>query len=159
MGPVAGVVLLAGIVGLIARLATRVRVMGPSMAPTLCDGDRVLVNRLAYLCRRPAQRDVVLARMWGSGGDLAIKRVGGLPGQAVPARGGSGAGTDQDAATAAGVLGRDEYALLGDNAAASTDSRDLGPVRRAHIVGQVWYRYWPPERRGPLPLYARRVCR
>ena len=33
--------------------------------------------------------------------------------------------------------------LLGDNPAASTDSRQFGPVTRAHIVARVRWRYWP----------------
>ena len=33
--------------------------------------------------------------------------------------------------------------LGGDNAAASTDSRQFGPVRRAHILARVRWRYWP----------------
>ncbi|TME77648.1 MAG: nickel-type superoxide dismutase maturation protease [Chloroflexi bacterium] len=33
--------------------------------------------------------------------------------------------------------------LVGDNSAASTDSRQFGPVPRDHIVAQVRWRYWP----------------
>ena len=33
--------------------------------------------------------------------------------------------------------------LEGDNPAASTDSRQFGPVTRAHIVARVRWRYWP----------------
>jgi len=33
--------------------------------------------------------------------------------------------------------------LSGDNAAASTDSRQFGPVTREHIVARVRWRYWP----------------
>jgi nickel-type superoxide dismutase maturation protease len=33
--------------------------------------------------------------------------------------------------------------LLGDNPAASTDSRHFGPVTRAHILARVRWRYWP----------------
>ena len=33
--------------------------------------------------------------------------------------------------------------LEGDNPAASTDSRQFGPVTREHIVARVRWRYWP----------------
>jgi nickel-type superoxide dismutase maturation protease len=33
--------------------------------------------------------------------------------------------------------------LVGDNPAASTDSRQFGPVTRAHILARVRWRYWP----------------
>ena len=33
--------------------------------------------------------------------------------------------------------------LGGDNPAASTDSRQFGPVTRAHILARVRWRYWP----------------
>ena len=33
--------------------------------------------------------------------------------------------------------------LAGDNPAASTDSRQFGPVTRDHIVARVRWRYWP----------------
>ena len=41
-------------------------------------------------------------------------------------------------------LGRDEYFLMGDNRAHSTDSRLYGPVRRERIEGRAIYRIWPP---------------
>ena len=36
--------------------------------------------------------------------------------------------------------------LQGDNAEASTDSRDYGPVEADAIVGRVLFRYWPLRR-------------
>lgn len=33
--------------------------------------------------------------------------------------------------------------LVGDNPAASTDSRAFGPVRRDDVVARVRWRYWP----------------
>ena len=45
-------------------------------------------------------------------------------------------------------LGRDEYFLMGDNRAHSTDSRHYGPVLRERIEGRVICRVWPPRRWG-----------
>ncbi len=46
--------------------------------------------------------------------------------------------------------GPEGVTVLGDNAAASTDSRALGPVPPAAIRGRVLYRYFPDTRRGLL---------
>ena len=47
----------------------------------------------------------------------------------------------------------------GDNRALSTDSRHLGPLARAQVLGRVVYRYAPEHRRGrldaPLPADGR----
>ena len=42
----------------------------------------------------------------------------------------------------------DRVDVLGDNAAASTDSRTFGPVAREAILGRVVYRYAPAARAG-----------
>ena len=42
--------------------------------------------------------------------------------------------------------------------AASTDSRDFGPVRSDQIEGIAWLRYWPPERAGLIRREARRFA-
>jgi nickel-type superoxide dismutase maturation protease len=123
--PLLGTVTGAAVLLILSRLVQRVRITGPSMEPCLRDGDRVLVSRLAYLRRRPRPGDVVLARVSAVPGGLTVKRV-------------------------AAVDGNGDLVLLGDNRTRSTDSRHLGPVPRRAVLGRVWYRYWPPERRGRL---------
>jgi signal peptidase I len=44
------------------------------------------------------------------------------------------------------TLKEDEYYLMGDNRAASLDSRSFGPVKRSFIVGRVWVRAYPFDR-------------
>jgi nickel-type superoxide dismutase maturation protease len=113
-----------GLVAFLRLAAERLCIEGASMAPVLVDGDRVLVERLVYRLRPPRPGEIVLARVARVPGGLAVKRV-----VAVSPRGRA-------------------VVLLGDNRAASTDSRHFGPVARGQIVGRVWYRYWPPHRRG-----------
>ena len=120
----------------------RAEVRGPSMMPVLHDGDRVLVNRFAYLFRAPQVREVVLASMPGVPGEWAIKRVG-ESGSSDP-----GASTGATNRQELGRWSNELYFLVGDNPPRSTDSRHVGLAARRAVLGRVWYRYWPPERRG-----------
>ncbi len=105
---------------------SRFLVEGISMAPTLLPGDRVLVLGLPRRWWRPQSGQLVLARPAALGGLEVVKRVHA-----------SGASSDSPG-----------YELRGDNPDASTDSRHYGPVSHREIVGLVWLRYWPQERRG-----------
>jgi len=58
---------------------------------------------------------------------------------------GPGAGRD-DGAVLDVALGVDEYLVLGDHRAESTDGRSFGPVGRERLVGVVRFAYWPPRR-------------
>jgi nickel-type superoxide dismutase maturation protease len=94
---------------------------GPSMEPAYRAGDRVLVNRLAYVRRAPAPGDVVVLRDPERRARHLIKRIVMQPEGAA--------------------AGRDRYFVLGDNAAVSRDSRVFGPVWRRDIVGKAWRKY------------------
>ncbi|MFN2494942.1 MAG: S26 family signal peptidase [Pseudonocardiaceae bacterium] len=84
-------------------------VRGPSMSPTLSDGDVVLVSRVA----RPYPGAVVLVRWAQRPGQLSVKRVVGRHG--------------------------DGWWALGDNPAGSTDSRQLGTAESvAVVVARLW---------------------
>ena len=98
------------------------RVTGPSMAPTVRSGDRLLVRRLRSPDTvRPG--DVVLARFASRPELLVVKRVR----RAVP--GG--------------------HWVEGDNPFVTDDSRAFGT---AVVVGRVVARLWPgPGRLGPAP--------
>jgi nickel-type superoxide dismutase maturation protease len=91
----------------------RIRVLGPSMVPTLRHGDVVLARRT----QNPRTGDVVVVTWVTRPGQLSIKRA-----------------TRQD---------QDSWHVEGDNAHASTDSRDLGPAK---VHGVVVARLWPHPR-------------
>jgi len=113
----------------------RVEVAEASMTPALTAGDWLLLDPSAV--RWPRRGSVVVFREPDSG-LLAIKRVAAGPGDRVR--------------IAAGILhlGPDEAWLLGDNAAASVDSRRYGPVPLEALVGRAWFRYGPSHRVGTI---------
>ena len=100
----------------------RVLVRGPSMAPTLADGDVLLVRP----ARWPHAGDVVVVRWDTRPGQLSVKRA------VRPEDGG--------------------WHVLGDFPDASTDSRTLGPARvQAVVLARVWPRPGRLGVRRPLP--------
>jgi signal peptidase I len=107
-------------------------VEGESMLPTLRPGQRIAVGPLR---RPPARGELVVLRRPGSSLEM-VKRVAGLPGERVRLDGGL-----------AITLGPDEYFVLGDNPAGSTDGRAFGPVPAAALVARVHFAYWPPRLR------------
>jgi signal peptidase I len=138
----------------LARLEP-VLVEGDSMRPTLPPGQRLAVGPLD---RPPRRGDLVVVRREPTpSGMEMVKRVVGLPGERVrlvagrlevdgvevaePYLGGLGGEGDLDIR-----LGEDQYLVLGDHRAASTDGRDFGPVPAAALTGRVRFAYWPPRR-------------
>lgn len=113
----------------------RVAVAEESMAPALAAGDWLLLDPTSG--RWPRRGSIVVFREPDSG-VLAIKRVAARPGDTVR--------------ISAGILrlGPGEAWLLGDNAAASVDSRRYGPVTEEALVGRAWFRYAPFGRFGPI---------
>jgi nickel-type superoxide dismutase maturation protease len=87
----------------------RIRVRGPSMAPTLKDGDVVLTRNR----QQPRTGDVVVVTWVTRPGQLSIKRV---------------TGADHNL-----------WHVEGDNPDASTDSRELGPAQvHGVVVARLW---------------------
>lgn len=140
-----------------------VEVAGESMLPTLEPGDFLIVRR--HLPRTPHGR---IAYLRAADGRPLLKRIVGAPGESV--RVGdhvelNGRVLVEDyvvgvpsTASYRGVnrLTADEYFVLGDNRAASTDSRDFGPVSAEAIEGVAWLRYWPIRRFGVMRNPPRR---
>ena len=137
-----------------------VRIAGTSMNDTLVGGDIALVLRGAYRRAAPARGDVVECRFPGRA-DTYVKRVIGLPGDAVAFEGGrltvNGQPVEEEYVSSptddyAIALGEDEYLVLGDNRAASYDSRmeDMGPIGAAMFVGRVRWILWPLDRMGDI---------
>ncbi len=121
---VAAFALGATIAALTAVVASSIRyeVTGESMRPSLLPGDYLLANRVWPRLRAPHSGAIVVVRDPELPERELVKRVAERRGAA--------------------------FIVLGDNAAASRDSRSFGAVSREAIAGRVWFRYWPPRRIG-----------
>jgi signal peptidase I len=128
-----------------------VRISGRSMEPTLPSGSVVLVNRRAYGNQRvPTRFDIVRLENPEQRAQWIVKRVIGLPGDEVVLKAGrlvvNGAPVPQPHVDLTDSINHswwprdDEIVVLGDNRAASTDSRKFGPVKLAALRGRVSHR-------------------
>ncbi len=133
-------------------------VEGPSMIPTLQEGDRLLVLNTV---REYRQGDIVIARKTSLSEDPIVKRVIAVGGQTVDIdfeRGRvyvDGELLNEDYVndltyTPEGTelpltLGENEVFLMGDNRNHSTDSRDerLGPVDQRLLIGRAVFLVFP----------------
>ncbi len=150
---------LAVLVILIPLVGAAVDVSGTAMSPALNPGDRVAVNRLAYLLTNPKRGDVIQFRSAQDAGTVFLRRVIGLPGETVQIREGNvyinqsplseayASGVLQYAGTAATplTLSEDEYFVMSDNRSNNFDSRDptVGTVKRNTVSGKVWLKVLP----------------
>jgi nickel-type superoxide dismutase maturation protease len=124
----AGLVVAAGVAWACLRWQpSRVLIEGGSMAPTLAPGDWALTIPL----RHPKVGDIVVVEHPGRPGYEMVKRIAAGPGDRVGDR----------------TLDPDGWWVEGDFAAASTDSRQFGPVRMDRLKAKVVLIYWPRERR------------
>ena len=145
---------------LVAAFGQRVSTAGDSMSPALKNGDVLLINRAAYHIKSPARGDIVAFRQEDNG-HYSVKRIVGLPGETVQIADGKVLIDGEEMAKDIYVsdieyageavqpveLGDDEYFVIGDNHAASDDSRlpGIGSISRTEIYGQAWFIVSPFE--------------
>ncbi|MFI1829345.1 S26 family signal peptidase [Streptomyces sp. NPDC020412] len=119
-----------------ARRLLVVTVHGPSMTPTHHHGDRLLVRRTRRVHR--GQVVVVLRprspAVWREDrhSPLIVKRVAAVPGESVPPGSVPPSAESRDGRVPPGLV-----VLLGDNTAASVDSRQLGFFPHGDVIGVV----------------------
>nr|WP_219914558.1 signal peptidase I [Thalassobacillus sp. CUG 92003] len=163
-------ILLAVVVRIL--LFAPVVVEGPSMLPTLHNGDHLIVNKVNYMIGEPDRFDIVVFH--ATADKDYIKRVIGLPGEHVSVSNDQlfidGEPVDEpfleerkNGLSNGNVLTRDftleglpgttedtipeGYVLvLGDNRNNSTDSRMLGLIPYEQIVGEAQFVYFPFNR-------------
>ncbi len=141
------------VVTFVAQVA---RVDGLSMAPTLEDHDRLIVNKLVYMFGEPRPGDIVMLYYPVDPEKMFVKRV--------IAREGDWVEITDGRVTVNDVPLHDEYVpeefrshedwgpqqvqqgyyfVMGDHRNSSSDSRHWGPVPKKYIVGKVKVRWWP----------------
>ena len=152
--------------GLVQFCMQTIYMTGPSMQPTLSDGDEVVLNKLAYKFGKIHRYDIVAIKKIGSTDYYDVKRVVGPPGDTISVVAGrlviNGKQVSEERPFAfinsAGVLtetvtlGDEEYFCIGDNTSNSEDSRyiNYGNVQKSEIKGKITYRVNPEELRGKL---------
>jgi signal peptidase I len=132
------------------------RVEGLSMAPTLADQDRLVVNKLIYLLHAPQRGDIVMLYYPEDPDKSFVKRVIGDPGDVIRIVDGRVFVNDVellDSFVAPEYRSHDDYGpytvpaahyfVMGDHRNNSSDSRTWGPVPKKYIVGKVQLRWWP----------------
>jgi len=137
------------------RLAT---VSGPSMLPSLRDGDMVFLNRFSYLFIEPQVGDIVAFPNPNDPSEHYIKRVIGAPGDIIDIRVGViyinefplDDSFSHERVSAGDIhfpitVEEGYFFVLGDNRNQSMDSRNtaVGNVPGRVMVGRVAFRLWP----------------
>lgn len=136
-----------GLAVLLSAACGRVKVAGDAMAPTLTDGESVMVTRSL----EPLERgDIVVFKYPPDESRSFMKRIVGLPGEQIEARAGAIVlngrpleeryvlDTNRSLDSWGPVkLADGEYFMLGDNRRNSSDSRSWGTVRRDLIWAKV----------------------
>ena len=137
------------------------RVEGMSMAPTLEDQDRLIVNKLIYRISSPHRGDIVMLYYPNNPDKSFVKRVIAEENDLVRIVDGKvyvNDGLVDDAYVPSefrshddwgpSMIGEGYYFDMGDHRNNSSDSRHWGLVPKKYIIGKVQVRWWPiPEAR------------
>jgi signal peptidase I len=132
-------------------------VAGSSMKPTFEPDEYLVVDELSYRFDEPQRGDIVIFKYPMDPSTFFIKRIVGLPGETIEIRNGEvyAHGTNEPALPEPYrstddrgkeeliKLQDDEYYVLGDNRAASSDSRVWGPLNERYIIGRAFARLLP----------------
>jgi signal peptidase I len=132
-----------------------------SMESTLFQSDRVLVSKVDYRITQPERGDIVVFNPTTDTSIPFVKRVVAIGGDRVEVRDGRLLvnGEEANYPEARGstlpqspqvqypyTVPAGQFFALGDNRAASSDSRSFGAQPNERIIGKVILRFWPLDR-------------
>ncbi len=142
---------------LVIYIVSLQQVVGPSMEPTLKDGDILLLSKIHYKIFGVERNDVIALSYDDS--KYLIKRVIGLPGESIEYKDNKlyidGEAYEEniyeDMVTndfklsdmGHETIPEDMYLVLGDNRGNSLDSRDIGLIGKEDILGKTLIKIWP----------------
>lgn len=158
---IAGLVItVVAVLFVIVYIASVQQVVGPSMNPTLQEGDILVLNKLYYRIFDVKRFEIVAIKTDTS--KYLVKRIIGLPGEQIEYKDNvlyiDGKGykekflddsviTENFSLLDLGYekIPEDMYLVLGDNRTNSQDSRDprIGLVKKEDILGKNGIRIWP----------------
>ncbi len=129
---------------------------GPSMEPSLHEGERLLVSKISYRLRRPVPGEVVVFGEPGRDGRSLVKRIVAVEGQTLEIRRGrvvlNGEEVAEDYIANPGNdslppqrIPAGAVFVMGDNRSNSWDSRYFGTVSVREIRGNAFLVFWPPD--------------
>jgi signal peptidase I len=134
------------------------RVEGRSMAPTLEDHDRLIINKFAYRIDEPHLGDIVMLYYPSDPSQSFVKRLIAGEGDQVRIVDGrvyrNGVLLDDSFVLPTyrshddwgpEVVPEGYYFVMGDHRNASSDSRHWRYVPKKYVVGKVQVRWWPPR--------------
>jgi len=144
------------------------QVKGASMEPTFLSGDYIFTSKIAYRFEPIHRGDVIVFKSPQNPDIEYIKRIIGLSGDRIMIQNGEVYVNNQllrenyisaktnvwdggfskegvEATIPAGYI-----FVMGDNRPRSSDSREFGPVEIQSVIGQVFYRYFPANKMGPI---------
>ncbi len=133
------------------------QIMGPSMQPTLNNGDIVLLNKFQYRLFDVKRNQIIALNYKDT--KYMVKRVIGLPGEKIEFKDNTlyindkaynepfikNVKTNDFSLKDIGydVIPEDMYLVLGDNRENSMDGRDFGLISKKDILGKASIRIWP----------------
>lgn len=140
-----------------------------SMMMTVMPGDRLIVNRLAYVFEEPQRGDIVMFKFPDNEKDNYLKRIIALPGETIEIKGGLVYINESKVPLKEDYLKEtpdiedfgpyevpeNSYFMLGDNRNGSQDSRYWNKkfVTRDKIIGKALFRYYPNISILPKAVY------
>ncbi|MBP2640133.1 MAG: spsB [Firmicutes bacterium] len=139
-------------------------VEGPSMRPTLVNGERLVVNKFIYRLKQPEKGDIVVFRYPRDPSRDFIKRVIGVAGDTIEVKDGkvflNGQLLNESyilertrGSYPAATIPEGHIFVMGDNRNNSEDSRfrDVGFVSLEMLKGKAVMVFWPFDQMKTLP--------